>query len=53
MGAGKVDGGDMVEHPKGSFFGEKEQEEAGQEVEGLAVADFGAVEGEGAEDAAK
>ncbi len=53
MGAGEVDGGDDVEHPEGFFLGEEEQEEAGEEVQGLAVADAGGVVGEGAEDAAE
>jgi len=51
--AGQVGCGDNVEHPKGLFLGEEEEEEAGEEVEGLAVAYFRAVEGESAENAAE
>ena len=41
VSAGEVVGGDEVEHPEGFGFGQEEQEEAGEEVEGLAVADLG------------
>ncbi len=42
--AGQVDGRDDDEHPEGFFFGHEEEEEAGEEVEGLAVADAWVVE---------
>ena len=51
--AGQVARGDDVEEPEGFFLGQKEQEQAGEEVQRLAVADAGMVDGEGAEDAAE
>jgi len=42
-----------VEHPEGLFFREEEEEETGEEVERLTVADARRVEGEGAKDAAE
>lgn len=53
--AREVGRGDDVEEDKGFFFVfvEKEEEEAGDEVEGLAVADGRVVDGEGLEDAAE
>lgn len=53
VGSWEDGGGDDVQHPEGLFFGEEEEEEAGEEVEGLAVADFGMVDCEGLEDAAE
>lgn len=53
MGSGQVGRGDDVQHPKGVFFREEKQEEAGDEVQALAVADAGAVKGESAEDVAE
>lgn len=55
MRARQVLGRDDVEQDKGLFFVfvQEEQQQAGDEVEGLAVADSGVVEGEGLEDAAE
>jgi len=53
VGPGEVGRRDNVEHPKGVFFREEEQEEAGDEIQALAVADAGVVEGESPEDIAE
>ena len=53
--AGKVDRCDDAEHDEGFLFVfvEEEQEESGEEVEGLAVADVWVVDGESLEDTAE
>lgn len=53
MCSGEVGRGDDMEHPKGLFFGEEEQEEAGYEVQALAVANARTVKGESTEDIAE
>ena len=42
-----------MQHPEGFFFRQEEQQQAGEEVKRLAVADFWAVHGEGVQNVAE